>query len=509
MKLSRNNSKTVFKPSKYNHFFQGDSGDVLAYNAFSNTFARVSQEKFKTIQAILEEPDNSSILSSDDDRKLKSDLLRTGFLIDTHLDEFEILKTQHSIGRFASRCLSITIAPTLACNFKCTYCFETPKGDTMTPETQKRLISYVHQKLADSKELSVSWFGGEPLLKMDVIENLIKAFKVSCKEHKVTYLPSSIITNGYLLTREMAVRLKEAGIISAQVTIDGVPEVHDLRRVLLNGEGTFRRILENIKEASEIIKIVVRVNIDKDNIDSLDRFFSLWQKERLAEKCAFYFGHVRSNTPACADMSGQCLSTREYSEMMVSLLKRAKEQGIGNIQYPSLCKTGYCMADNLNGFVIAPSGKIFKCWEEISADDEDSVGSVFDNQLTPGNIMNTSKYLNWDPFANEDCKNCSVFPICGGGCIYNGLTASSSNECTFWKYNLEDMLKLKFEEVKKRRFKMDFIVENLPVYDFSVTSLGYCEGITCSAFGACKINCGKVNCAILSCGTMAFTPTGK
>ena len=448
--MEKLNSKVRLKESKYNHFFKTDDGCVLAYNAFSNSFAKVTTENFLIIEEILANTEHYTYRTPLQ-KKLKDDLLRGGFLIDAGLDEFAILKAQHSIGRFANRVLSLTIAPTLACNFKCTYCFERPKADTMPLEVEEALVQFIDKKLQTLKMLNISWFGGEPLLKMDIIERLSSKFVELCEKHGARLNPASIITNGFLLTRDVAARLINAGINSAQITLDGIPEVHDKRRRLAGGKGTFWQIVENIKNMPDSIQLLVRINIDKENADKLEAFYDLWTKEGLSERATFYFGQVRANSPVCADIANQCFTTREYSDLIISLLLKARKYGISNIRYPTLYKAGYCCADNLNGFVVAPSGNIFKCWEEISSDDEAAVANLTNNDSKPHYIMNTVKYLNWDPFSNKECKECNILPICSGGCIFIGLNSLENKECNFWRYNLKAMLQLKYQELNKKK----------------------------------------------------------
>jgi uncharacterized protein len=391
-----------YKPSRYNHFFLAEEGYYLAYNAFSNSFAKVPTKNYGKICQILEDPGNK-ICENEEYLKLKRDLIRGGFLIDSCLDEFAVLNSQNRIGRFANRVLNLTIAPTLACNFRCTYCFETPKSDTMDDNMEKKIVEFVDKKMETLTELQVSWFGGEPLLRLDIIDRLTVVFKGICEKKDAAFRPAAIVTNGYLLTKDTAEHLKQANITSAQVTLDGVPDIHDRRRKLVhkNEVGTFWKILNNIKEASDIISIMVRINIDKENCDTMEAFYKLWKEEGLMDKVFFYFGQVRAITGACADNAFQCFNSKEYSELIVKLYLQAMDIGISNVKYPSLQKYGCCCADNLNGYVIAPNGYIFKCWEEISGEAHEAIGNIINPEMSSVQIMNNTRYLNWDPFTNN------------------------------------------------------------------------------------------------------------
>ncbi|NIM16099.1 MAG: radical SAM protein [Candidatus Aminicenantes bacterium] len=440
-----------YKSSKYNHFFE-QNGFILAYNAYTNCFAEVTPEKYKIIKAILKDPGKFQYKTVEE-RKLKDDLTKGGFLVPEELDEFELLKLQNRLGRFQQISLGLTIAPTVACNFRCTYCFESHQKERMTKEVETALVKFVDEKLKIVKSLNITWFGGEPLMALDVIERLAKSFKELCETHHVDFPPASIITNGYLLTKKRAEILKQSNVASAQITIDGPSRIHDRRRKLANGKGTFARIIKNIKESMNIIGIMVRVNLDKTNEKYLDELYEIWRKEGLANKVPFYFGHVQAYTEVCADISSQCFSTSDYSALLIKKIKEAQQQGVWLASYPSLHRSGYCTADKFNTYTIAPSGYLFKCWGEVSDGLENSIGSLDGKKSKPVQIKNLTRYLNWDPFEKDDCKKCNILPICAGGCPYTHLNpaAPTTGDCSFWKYNLHDMLRLKYDALQRHK----------------------------------------------------------
>jgi uncharacterized protein len=441
------------KPSRYNHFFEAEDGHVLAYNAFSNSFARVTPEKYKIIKEILENPNDYSY-DTEEKEKLKSDLIKGGFLIDEVLDEIEILKMRNKIGRFSTEHLGLTIAPTLACNFRCIYCFGYKKKDTMSKEIEDALINFVEKKLEKARSFGVSWFGGEPLLKIDIIERLSEKFIELCNKLRVRFLEAGIITNGYFLTRKNAERLKRANITHAQITLDGPPEVHDKRRILKNGEGTFFKILENIKICMDIIKISIRINIDKLNIYKTDILFDLLDREKILDKVTVYYGHVRPYTDSCSTISTDCLSVEEFCFFSLNTLKKQIERGkiYKTVDYPVVYREGHCGADRLNTFLITPSGDMFKCWTETTFDRKHSIGNLLANNSEPFQLMNLARYLNWDPF-KEECLNCDILPICLRGCPYTGMTIAKDKNCNPWRFYLKEMLKINYQLRLKRGLK--------------------------------------------------------
>ena len=67
----------------------------------------------------------------------------------------------------------LTIAPTISCNFACTYCFQEHPQRTMDSEQVTRTKRFIEARLQHGTHLHVTWFGGEPLMAFPVIQSLL------------------------------------------------------------------------------------------------------------------------------------------------------------------------------------------------------------------------------------------------------------------------------------------------------------------------------------------------
>src|SRR5262245_25706830 len=250
--------------SRYNRFTDASDGMVIAFNAMTGALASLSREQLPIVEKFLSAPDG--VGESDEERKLRQDLIMGGFLLEDQFDEISLLKTRSRTQRFQTTSSSVTIALTSKCNFRCPYCFEdVANGETAHGEIFDAIGKYVITKIEGGlRELYVTWFGGEPLLCMHSIEKLAADFYDSCQEYGCGY-SSMVRRNGYLLTRDVAERLKAARVAQIQITIDGPEDIHDGRRFLAGGKGTFRRIVENIKNCCDVLPIGIRVNVDSGN----------------------------------------------------------------------------------------------------------------------------------------------------------------------------------------------------------------------------------------------------
>jgi uncharacterized protein len=262
-------------------------------------------------------------------------------------------------------------------------------------------------------------------------------------------LPGNIITNGYLLNEDAAHLLNKIGINRAQITLDGSRDIHNQRRFLKGGGGTFDRILDNIVKTCDILDLQIRINIDRDNAklakDVLDEF----ETRDLQKRIQIYFGHVKPFTSTCAIVNSTCLSREEFSKFSLLMTKEAVSRGFNTFTYPKLHLQGVCGAEKENFFVIAPDGLLFKCWAEASLGKSWSVGNIFSTTPTTEQKKNLLKYLDWDPMSDGRCTNCRILPICMGGCPHLRIHDITETDCSTWRYNLLETLAVRYKLSKK------------------------------------------------------------
>ncbi len=395
------------KPSRYNFFFEGEGGAELAFNSLTAALAEIEPEKWPVIQKFMEDPNREP--ENETEKELLEQLKYGEFLIDEEFDELAYLKVMNRMTRFSRDLLAITIAPTMKCNFACFYCYEVKSGITMSREVQEKLMDFVRRRLPGAKGLGVVWYGGEPLLAFSIVEGLSEKLLELCKEGDIRY-SAQVVTNGYLLGPDKAKRLSELEVKSAQITLDGPPEVHDKRRILANGKGTFWKILENMKAALDFMAINLRVNVDRTNISDNGKLLNLLEKEGLREKVSIYYSRTTVHSDVCAGLENICMSPEEFNEEYSRSMRELVKRGFDAWQKPKR-RANACNADALNAFMILPDGKIHKCWIGTGTMEESLVGSVFEEDLNHNYI----KWLSLDVFDREAMRKLQDPPSVHGG----------------------------------------------------------------------------------------------
>lgn len=425
----------VIKVSKFNTFFLYDNQQdkYIAYNAMSNSLALIKSSNYKKY-VDFEENGNEI-----DDEELIKDFKKGAFLIEDDVDEFKQLKFSMYKSRFSSKFFSLTIAPTSDCNFRCIYCYEknSLKNELMDKETQNSLIEWLENKINSIESFHVTWYGGEPLLAMDVIEKLSREFIKICNNNSVDY-SAEIITNGYHLTEDIVNKLKKCKVSSVQITIDGNEKTHDKRRPLMGGQPTFKTIISNLTKLNgQIDKIALRINVDNKNINGVYELIDNLVSHGLNKTITPYLGHV-DNCNNCYS-EDFCLDFKEYCKEEFKFNDYLKSKGFGvscSGHYPSRIYN-YCSADLNNSFVVNANGDLYLCWNDIGIE-ELMIGNV--NQLDKVQHKGILfEYLIYDPTEDEECSKCNILPVCMGGCP-NKRINKYEDRCSSPKYMLKTYL---------------------------------------------------------------------
>lgn len=439
-----------YKFSKYNYKLY-ENGNYYLYNSRTGGFLLIDPEYSSFIKnCSFDENESDFYQISQFPDELISYLSKGSFIIDNNLNELNLIKAAHRIMA-ENNSLSLTIVPTLECNFRCSYCFEKwnnyPKGE-MKENVQLEILEYIKKNIGKNGNLSICWYGGEPLISLNIIKNLQNKINAFAKSNNIR-LYTSIITNGYLLTPNVSDILSNLEINNVQITLDGSELIHDKTRYLVNGEGSFRRITKNILDANKSLNISIRVNISKNNIKYHHLFLDEMKKYNLSnlENVVFYYSLVRDSFKKDYINKEELLNIKTFSDEEIFLMKEAFENGLPI--YPNINPKFYsCGAISSKSLVIEPNGNIQKCYEFVG-DNTKCIGNILNqsNELDENlTLKNLTDWYSWSPFDQKECLNCKVLPLCLGGCPMYSLTEKEdfdiSYKCSNLKYNLESTLKI-------------------------------------------------------------------
>ena len=365
------------------------------------------------------------------------------------------------------------------CNLRCKYCYENAtrcNNSYMSFDVAKKSVDFLFDNALKHNINFLSWtfFGGEPLLNLDV---MIKFFhyavdKANQYNIKVSF---SLLTNGTIYNKEYEQFIldwyKTTKQVNIQISIDGIPEVHDKNRITLDGKPTSKIVLENILKFKKFLKenlienkffkthtVTIKDTIAKvflsykylrqlgiNDISFVPSYNEFWDEKDLSsyiEQLSFIADFV-------------------YDECVASSSLRPFENAhiiIGSKPTARICKTS--CATGHSGCTIVPNGDIYP-WERMYfANRNFKLGNVYD-----GIIYNNKK---------------TFFDTCLGNTPVNNVTCVNcgNTECTIYMAS---------NYLKYNKAKLDFIIETKKKFDKLSEKLNYNKCNEMSFLGTTKI----------------------
>lgn len=421
------------KASQYN--IEVDyNGSVYVFNGVTGALIKIPKYNYDLLHIFLSNQENCICPP-----KLLEQLIRGKMLVADEVNELDFLSLRYKAGREDTSNFSLTIVTSLGCNFDCTYCFEEKYPSILMESVQTEILEVIDHKLPTIDRFKVTWYGGEPLLGKRELLKLSDKFIERCISSNVEY-SASIITNGYLLDKTTSEQLRDRLVTFAQITLDGPPGVHNRMRPHANGDGTFSTIIENIHNAVDNIDIEIRVNLDKSNVDGFERLLQILLEEGLAGKLRVYPAQiVKINNGSLAPSTAykpSCFTNAEFARKKLELELIAEQYGFFQRSLPAPTSAP-CTAVKRNELVVGSKGELFKCWDSTGNYGE-VIGHICDHKNTNDRM---EKWLNYDPFSNEECQSCIALPVCMGGCAHHAIDPLQyENRCISFRHTYQEQV---------------------------------------------------------------------
>lgn len=310
--------------------------------------------------------------------------------------------------------LELVIMPTMQCNFRCAYCYEKFDSGGMTEESIASLIKYLRQNLNQYSELSVSWFGGEPLMALPQMECISEQAIRLCSLLKIPYR-ASIVTNGSLVTPEVVNRLLKIRVYQMQITVDGLQAEHDKTRKFTHGQGSFDIIYKNlmyIKDhvASPALQIKIRCNVSKANLNQLGEYLDFMGNAFGADRrFQFYFQPVEDwGGNAVTNLKDELIQNPERFFDVLSAHSSSIQSGDN---FKQLMQNTMCHSVKKNHYVITPDLKLLKCTVDLYSP-QNRIGELVDGHM----LLNMEQLAYWSfhtlPIHSACKEACAMYANC-------------------------------------------------------------------------------------------------
>jgi radical SAM protein with 4Fe4S-binding SPASM domain len=392
--------------------------EVILVNLKTSSFIKLKKDGWNFLENYIRKNESKEMLTTLNSKEIESlmqliaHLKEKGYLVDS-------LEGNIKTPEESDVCLfpkSAYYEVTKFCNLKCKFCYANPKFSSKKVKGNLDLTKQILIRAKENLNVKVlALSGGEPLLREDIFEII--------KFSKENFEIVALTTNGVLINKEMAKKLKENGIDQISISIES-PEktTHDN----LRGKGTFDKCLEAITYLKS-----AGFTRDTINICATINSYNLWTLERFRKfandiDVSMSFSLFQPAGRGAIHPNFK-LKRNEFGHFLINLWDQLKSESFlfgsiedVNLSFDKLSQKMVPIVKNRCGMVekligIKENGDCVPCHLFFSVGAEGIViGNVMEETI--GDKMRN--FLNRLPTVDdkEKCKECNVRYFCGGGC---------------------------------------------------------------------------------------------
>jgi uncharacterized protein len=320
------------------------------------------------------------------------------------------------------RSLSLAIAQ--KCNLGCTYCYAQEgnfgtKEKEMSPDAARAAVKLLFSQATAEEAVHLTFLGGEPLTNRKLLRECTEMAAILSKAQQVK-VSFSITTNGTLITPEDGEFFEHYGF-AVTISLDGVEEIHDRLRPFKGGNGSYARVLLNVRPLlamQRAMQVSARVTVTPDN---------LYLRETLNEFLSMGFHSVGFSPMLSSPTGAGEMSKAELDIMLEQMISCGKEfehkvikgerYAFSNMAnalreihkgthrpYPCGAGAGY--------FGVSADGSLYSCHRFV----ENPIGAMGDVHSGVDRAQQNHWLADRHVHKQEPCRSCWARYLCGGGC---------------------------------------------------------------------------------------------
>jgi uncharacterized protein len=336
-----------------------------------------------------------------------------------------------------SRLTQLTLQVTQQCNLRCKYCafsgiYEHNRihsSSRMELDVAKKAIDFFLKRVRERSDITIGFYGGEPLLEFDLIKQCVEYTKAQVEGKRINF---TLTTNGTLMPDYVIDYLVDNDFL-LNISLDGSKTEHDASRQFADGEGTFDVIIENIKKIGEKypkykrkIQIMTTINPHMDLGCVLEYFQA---DEVLASNSVLFNPMSETNLKQQPDYDANYYRVRNYeyikalfymigkidgkylsplSRSVIGLTERNSKQLSEHFTLPSTTSHGGACKIGVRRLFVRVDGSLFPCERVNEMLDYFMIGTL----ETGFDIDKIDKILNIGKLTANECKKCWALRFC-------------------------------------------------------------------------------------------------
>ncbi|MBW9159133.1 Cys-rich peptide radical SAM maturase CcpM [Clostridium tagluense] len=420
----------LFKTSNGYYFYDVNTDSILNISKDSYEYLN-NQQKGDSLEAV---PKYINFLKNKG--YLKSNRVKT-----TEHPDTEFLKYYCS-----NRIEGIILQVTQSCNLRCEYCTysggyanRTHSSKKMTYDMAKQGIDFYIKHSRDCNELSIGFYGGEPLLEFKLIKQCIDYAKSHIEGKNIRF---NLTTNATLLTEEI-VRYFDQNNVSIMISLDGPREIHDKNRKFANsGNGSFDTVMEKVRMIYDNFHSYFEKNVhyntvlETDNFSCVNKFI---EEDHLLENALFLSSVVNElNRKEKTEKTDQFYEESRYALFigylhMLGKIEKESSSKLLQTQLLSIADTrkgkqgkqrdvipekwhhgGPCIPGIMRLFINS-DGNFYPCEKVCEISNDMIIGNLNEGY----DLEKIIKILNIETIIEEKCHDCWAYSDCRVcvGCI--------------------------------------------------------------------------------------------
>ena len=346
------------------------------------------------------------------------------------------------------------------CNLNCEYCFAGQgkfhgQSALMSYEVGKRALDFLIEHSGTHKNLEVDFFGGEPLMNWEVVKQLV-LYARSIEKDAGKNFRFTLTTNGVGINEDV-IDFCNKEMYNVVLSLDGRKEIHDSKRVDLQGRGSYDVILPKFKKLVEsrggrgyyMRGTFTHANPDftNDIFHMADLGFTELSMEPVVCDPSMPYALTDADLPTLF---------RQYEILAEEMLKRKQEgRPFTFYHYMLDLAHGPCIYKRISGcgsgteyFAVTPTGDLYPCHQFVG-EEEYKMGDIWQGVT---NTEKANEFKHCNVYAKKECDDCWAKLYCSGGCAANAYHATGSVTgayeygCKLFKKRIECAIMLKAAE---------------------------------------------------------------